>query len=143
MSKYFDIYETYTVLNDNKLLEHHFNFSEKLVDHLHLCSSDAQLKMHRKLTELQSKVAHENQCKFALFQAHAYKFAIGGFPTGEIAILETLTIRLDLHGNGNGIIIKSRSPPKISQWILKRLYHSGVGDTCTPYLVETELRYIC
>ena len=113
MSKYFDIYETYTVLNDNKLLEHHFNFSEKLVDNLYLCSSDAQLKMHRKLTELQSKVAHENQCKFALFQAHAYKFAIGGFPNGEIAILETLPISLDLHGNGNGIITKSRSPPKI------------------------------
>ena len=44
--KYFDIYEAYTILNDNKLLEHHFNLSEKLVDNLHSYSSDAQLEKH-------------------------------------------------------------------------------------------------
>ena len=60
VSKYFDIYEAYTILNDNKLLEHHFNFSEKLADNLHLYSRDAQLKMHRELTELKSKAASEN-----------------------------------------------------------------------------------
>ena len=143
VSKYFNIYEAYTILNDNKLLEHHFNFLEKLVDNLHLYSSDVQLKMHTEHAELQSKAATENQSKFALFQAHVYIFAIGVFPTGAIAILETHPISLDLHSNGNGIIIKSHSPPKIWQWIVKRLHHSDVGDFCTPYLVETELRYIC
>ena len=128
-SKYFDIYEAYIILNDNKLLEHHFNFSEKLADNLHLYSSDAQLKMHRELTELKSKAASENQSKFALFQALACIFAIGVFPTGEISLV---LISLDLHGNDNGIIIKSRSPPKIWQCILKRLHYSGVGHTCTP-----------
>ena len=47
VSKYFDICEAYTILNDNKLLEHHFNFSEMLVDYLHLYSCDVQLKMYR------------------------------------------------------------------------------------------------
>ena len=115
VSKYLDIYEAYTILNDNKLLKHHFNFSEKLVDNLHLYSSDVQLKMHTELAELQPKAASENQSKFALFQAHVYIFAIGVFPTREIAVSETHPISLDLHGNGNGIIIKSRSPPKIWQ----------------------------
>ena len=143
VSKYFDIYKTYTILNDNKLLEHHFNISERLVDNLHWYSSDVQLKMHTELAGLQSKAASENQSKFTFFQAHVYIFAIGVFPTGGITVLETHPISLDLNGDGNGIIIKSRSPPKIWQWIVKRLHHSGVGDTCTPYLVETELRYIC
>ena len=91
MSNYFDIYEAYTILNDNKLLEHHFNFSEKLVDNLHLYYSDAQQKMHWE----------------------------------------------------NGIIKKSRQGTKIWQRTPKKLPHSGVGDPCKPYLVETELRYIC
>ena len=88
----FDIFEAYTILNDNKLLDHHFNFSEKLVDNLHLYSSEVQLKMCTELEELQTKTASENQSKFALFQAHIYIFAIGVFPTGEIAVLETHAI---------------------------------------------------
>ena len=96
VSKYFDIYETYTILNNNQLLEHHLNFSEKLVDNLHLYSSDVQLKMHTEHAELQSKATIENQSKFALFQGHVYIFAIGVFSTGEIAILETHPISLDL-----------------------------------------------
>lgn len=47
VSKYFDIYEAYTILNDNKLFEHHFNFWEMVVDYLDLYSCDAQLKMYR------------------------------------------------------------------------------------------------
>lgn len=47
VSKYFDIYEAYTILNDNKLFEHHFNFSEMVVDYLDLYSCDAQLKIYR------------------------------------------------------------------------------------------------
>ena len=98
MSKYFEIKEVCTILNDNKLLELHFNFSEKLVDNLHLYPSDAQLKMHTELAELQSKAASKNQSMFTLFQVHVYIFAIGVFPTGEIAILEIHPISLDLHG---------------------------------------------
>ena len=108
-------------------MEHHFNLSENLVDNLHLYSSNAQLKMHAELAELQSKSASQNQYKFALFQAHVYIFAIGVFPTGKIVILKTHPVSLDLYGNINGIIATKNmavdNEETASQW-RRRYLHS-------------------
>ena len=54
ISKYFNIYEAYTILNGNNLLKNNFIFSEKLVDNSQLYSYGIQTKTRKELGKLQS-----------------------------------------------------------------------------------------
>ena len=135
-----DIYEAYSILNCNNLLEHTFTFTEKLVDNLLLYSHAIQKQMYQELEELLSVSISKNKPHFALFQANIYIFTLGASYSGDIAVLETHPISSDLGGNGNGIIVRSKPSVALWQWVLKRLNNSGVKKTCTPYFVTVELR---
>ena len=135
-----DIYEAYSILNCNNLSENTFAFTEKLVDNLLLYSQAIQKQMYQELEELLSVSISTNKSHFALFQANIYIFTFGTFSSGDIVVLETHPISSDLGGNGNGIIVRSKSSVALWQWVLKRLNNSGVKETCTPYFVTVELR---
>ena len=94
--------------------------------------------MFQELEELLSVSISKNKPHFALFQANIYIFTFGAFYSGEIAVLETHRISSDLGGNGNGIIVRSKSSVALWQWVLKKLNNSGVKETCTPYFVTVE-----
>ena len=67
-----DIYEAYSILNCNNLLEHTFTFTEKLVDNLLLYSQAIQKQMYQELEELLSVSISKNKLYFALLQANIY-----------------------------------------------------------------------
>ena len=69
-----DIYEAYSILNCNNLLEHTFTFTEKLVDNLLLYSQAIQKQMYQELEELLSVSISKNKSHIALFQANIYIF---------------------------------------------------------------------
>ena len=130
----------YSILNCHKLLEHTFTFTEKLVDNLLLYSQAIQKQMYQELEELLSVSISKNKSHFVLFLANIYIFTFGAFSSGDIIVLETHPISSDLGGNGNGMIVGSKSSVALWQWVLKRLNNSGVKETCTPYFVTVELR---
>ena len=98
-----DIYEAYSILNCNNLLEHTIRFTKKLVGNLLLYSQAIQKQMYQDLQRAHPKSS-------------------------------------DLGGNGNGIIMRSKSTVALWQWVLKRMNNSGVKETCTTYFVTIELR---
>ena len=72
--------------------------------------------MYQELEELLSVSISKNKPHFVLFQANIYIFTFGAFSSGNIAVLETHPIRSDLGGNGNGIIVRSKS--SVALWQL-------------------------
>ena len=101
-----DIYEAYSILNCDNLLEHTFTFTEKLVDNLLLYSQAIQKEMYQELEELLSVSISKNKSHFALFQANSHIFTFGAFYSGDIVVLETHPTSSDLGGIGNGIIVR-------------------------------------
>ena len=97
------------MLNCNNLLEHTFTFTEKLVDNLLLYSQAIQKQIYQELEELLSVSISKHKSHFALFQANIYIFTFRAFSSGDIVVLETHPISSDLGGNGNGIIVRSKS----------------------------------
>ena len=69
-----DIYEVYSILNCNNLLEHTFSFIEKLVYNLLLYSYAFQKQMYQELEELLSASISKNKSHIALFQANIHIF---------------------------------------------------------------------
>ena len=67
-----DIYEAYSILNCNNLLEYTFTFTKKLVHNLLLYSQAIQKQMYQELEELLSVSISKNKPHFALFQANIY-----------------------------------------------------------------------
>ena len=62
-----NIYETYSILNCNKLLDHTFTFTEKKVDNLLSYSQVIQKQMYQELEELLSVLISKYKSHFALF----------------------------------------------------------------------------
>ena len=104
-----DIYEAYSILNCSNLLEHTFTFTKKLVDNLLLYSQAIQKQMYQELEELLSVSISKTKPHFVLFKANINIFTFGAFYSGDIAALETHPISSDLGGNGNGIVVRSKS----------------------------------
>ena len=135
-----DIYEAYSILNCNNLLENTFAFTKKLVDNLLLYSQAIQKQMYQELEELLSASISKNKSHFTLFQANIYIFTFGAFSSGDVAVLEAHPISSDLGGNGNAIIVRSTCSVTLWQGVLKRPNNGGVKETCIPYFVTAELR---
>ena len=55
-------------------------------------------------------------------------------PNGETIILETHPIQEELHGNGNGLLVMSKSVDEIFAWIFKRASRASVDASCAPFL---------
>ena len=67
-------------------------------------------------------------------------------PNGEIIILETHPIQEELHGNGNGLLVVSKSIDEIFAWIFKRASRTSVAVSCTPFLyhaIPCKQVYVC
>ena len=68
------------------------------------------------------------------FHAGIYVFAMCVVPDGESIILETHSIQEELHGNGNGLLVVSKSIDEIFTLIFKRASRASVAVSCTPFL---------
>ena len=82
--------------------------------------------MYQELEELLLVSVSKNKPHLALFQVNIYIFTFGAFSSGDIVVSETHLISSNLRGNGNRIIVRSKSSVALWQRILKRLNNSGV-----------------
>ena len=131
-----DIYEAYALLSDNKLLDHNLLFNERIVDNQTLFSYELQLGLSKELETLRKEAVLCQRYAFCIFHGHAYIFSIGANKNGEIFVIETHPMSAECGGNGNGLLIKSKSITNILEWIIKRMITSGVKEDCTPFLIK-------
>ena len=69
-----------------------------------------------------------------IFHAGIYIFAMCFVPNGEIFTLETHPIQEELHGNGTGLLVVSKSIDEIFPWIFKRASQTSLAVSFTPFL---------
>ena len=83
--------------------------------------------------EIRGRAVALKQSQSLIFHAGIYIFAMCVVPNGEIIILKTHPIE-ELHGNGNGLLVVSKSIDEIFSWIFKRASRTSVAASCTPFL---------
>jgi len=132
---YTDALTAQILLSSKGLLRNEFELEEKLFNNEFLHSFNAQSKVTSTLEELVRKSKVEETVCAAVMHVGLYIFSLAAFTDGFIAIIETHPIVETLNGNGNGIVVKSKSVFKIWQWIIKRLNNSGVSQNTTPSLM--------
>ena len=86
------------------------------------------------LEEIRGRAVALKQSQSLIFYAGIYIFAMCVVPNGKIVILETHPIQEELHGNGNGLLVVSKSIDEIFAWIFKRASRASVAVFCTPFL---------
>ena len=86
------------------------------------------------LEETRRRAVGLKQSQLLIFHASVYIFVMCFVPNGEIIILETHPIQEELHGNGNGLLVVSKSVDEIFAWIFKRASRTSVAVSCTPFL---------
>ena len=110
-----DVYQAYTILFKNQLLNREMEFSEKLADDNKLYSFEIQNELEQELLNMKSKAC------FNIFHAGVYIFTVATLPQDKVVVIETHKITESLGGSGNGIIVESSAIFGISQWKMKRL----------------------
>ena len=87
-----------------------------------------------------------NQSQSLIFHAGIYIFAMCVVPNGEIIILKRHPVQEELHGNGNGLLVVSKSADELFAWIFKRASGASVAVSCTPFLyhaIPCKKVYVC
>ena len=131
-----DVYEAYELLSRNHLLKHNFEFIEILVDNENVFSNEVHTKLSKQLSSLAATAVENKIRQFAIVHADKYIFSVGAFPENKFIAFETHPIDAAVNGNGNGILVMSASGVEILQWIMQRLHHSNIKDSCTPFFIR-------
>eukprot|EP00794_Sanderia_malayensis_P012493 gene12493-13776_t len=107
--KMYDVFEAVKVLQENRLLAHQLQFTERIVENKKLYSYHFQVRMNSEIAAMKNAAMTSGVATFAIFQAATFIFAIAGAPDGHLYAFETHPILECLGGNGNGLIIKANS----------------------------------
>ena len=67
------------------------------------------VQIKKMLEEIRDRAVALNQSQSLIFHAGIYIFVMCVVPNGEIIILETHPIQEELHRNGNGLLVVSKS----------------------------------
>ena len=133
-SKMVDISEAAAILSNNGLLSNDIEFHEEIFHNETVYSYAFQKYLENAFFSSQERAMSEGAAVFAVFQATCYLFAIAILPDGQLMAFETHPLDESVGGNGNGIIVISKSVSKFLQWISLRLFTANVSSACTPYL---------
>ena len=131
-----DVYEAYELLSRNHLLKDNFEFIKILVDNEKVFSNDLQTKLSREISSLAATAVENKIRQFAIVHTNKYILSVGAFPENKFIVFETHPIDAVVNGNGNGILVVSTSGVEILQWIMRRLHHSSVKDSCTSFFIQ-------
>ena len=102
-----DVYEAYTILFKNQLLNHEMEFSEKLADNNKLYSFEIQNELEQELLKMKCSTVSSSKACFNIFHAGVYIFTVATLPPDKVVVIETHKITESLGGSGNGIIVES------------------------------------
>ena len=116
-----DVYQAYTILFKNQLLNREMEFSEKLADDNKLYSFEIQNELEQELLKMKCSTVSSSKACFNIFHAGLYIFTVATLTPDKVVVIETHKIAESLGGSGNGIIVESSAIFGISQWKMKRL----------------------
>ena len=126
--------EAYSILNLHNLLKRSYEFIDKSTNNYTIYSHEFQLKSRKVLEETRGRAVALKQSRSLIFHVGIYIFAMCFVPNGEIIILETHPVGEELHGNGNGLLVMSKSVDEIFIWIFERVSRTSMAVSCTPCL---------
>ena len=109
MNEMYAVYEAYSILNSPNLLKRLCEFIDKFTDNYTIYSHEFQFESRKVLEETRGRAVALKQSQSLIFHTGIYIFAMCFVPNGEIIILEIHPIQEELHGNGNGLLVVSKS----------------------------------
>ena len=113
MKEMYAVDEAYSILNLHNLLKRSYKFIGKSTNNYTTYSHEFQFESRRVFEETRGRAVALKQSQSLIFHPGIYIFAICFVPNGEIIILETHPIQEQLHGNGNGLLVVSKSVDEI------------------------------
>ena len=133
-----DVYEAYNILSKNDLLDFSVEFFENLINNDPIFSIQFQKKIIEVLLTLQNKgrLTQKNAC--SIFPAGIYIFAICTDYDQNIRVFDSHPTQTELGGNGTGVVVNSKNPHFIYEWIMNRLRCSKCSARLTPFLSTTK-----
>ena len=120
MNEMYAVDEVYSILNSYNLLKRSYVFIDKSIKNYTIYSQEFQFESKKVLEETRGTAVALKQSQSFIFHAGIYIFAMCFVPNGEIIKLETHPIQEELHGNGTGLLVVSKSIDEIFPWIFKR-----------------------
>ena len=126
--------EAYSILNSHDLLKKFYKFIDNCCNSYTICSHEFQFESKNVLEEIRGRAVALKQSQLLIFHAGTYIFAMWVVPNSENIILETHPIQEELHGNGSGLLVVSKSIDGIFAWIFKRALRAPVAVFCSPFL---------
>lgn len=126
-SKTYDASEVMTILASNKMLSNEYELSEECISGSDVFSEFGRSELSDALISIPSNIA----LHVGVYTCSPYAFMVG-LHNDSVFLIDTHSIGEDLGGNGNGILVatsdrSSDSCRILTQWILKRLWISGVN----------------
>ena len=109
MNEVYAVDEAYSILNSYNLLKRSYEFIDKSTNNYTIYSHEFQFESRKVLEETRGRAVALKQSQSLIFHTGIYIFAMCFVPNGEIIILETHLIQEELHGNGNGLLVVSKS----------------------------------
>lgn len=135
-SKTYDASEVMTILASNRMLSKEYELSEECISGSGVFSESGRSELLEALISIPSNTTFQ----VGVHTCSPYAFMIG-LHNDSFFLIDTHSIGEEVGGNGNGILVATsdRSPDSgrlLTQWILKRLWISGVNkDTALQSLV--------
>ena len=109
MNEMFAVDEAYSILNSHNLLKRFCEFIDKSINNYTIYSHEIKFESRKVLEETRGRAVALKQSQSLIFHTGIYIFVMCFVPNGEIIILETHPIQEELHGNGNGLLVVSKS----------------------------------
>ena len=98
-------------------------------------ASSSRKKLLRPLSTLQNKgrITQKNTC--SVFHAGIYMFTIYTDYDQDIRVFDSHPTPTELSGNGTWVVLSTKNPHFIYEWIIKRLRCSKCSASVTPFLI--------
>lgn len=136
-SRHYDVSEAYALLQEFKVVEEEYEFSEEIISSHGAYSACAREELIAAVCQLTT----EREKRVAFYSCGGYIFTIG-WTLQHLFIMDTHAINQELGGNGNGLVKvfshenKRLAAENLCAWVWKRLSQSGVKSCAQQSLAE-------
>ena len=136
-SQHYDVWEGYNFSRESKVVEEEYEFSEEILSNHGVYSACAR----EELTAAVYQLTTATQMRLAFYSCRGYIFTIG-WAFGNLFLMDTHAISLELGGNGKGLVKvflqehRHLAAESLCAWVWKPLSLSGVKSCAQQSLTE-------
>ena len=137
ISRHYDVSEAYALLQEFKVVDEEYEFSEEIISSHGAYSAWAREELIAAVCQLTT----EREMRVAFYSCGGYIFTIG-WAFQHLFIMDTHSINQELGGNGKGLVKvfahenKQLAAESLCAWVWKRLSKSGVKSCAQQSLAE-------